>query len=226
MATKIYRTETIELIDGTKLEVSPLKIKYLREFMEAFDFIEMAKDDDEAILALANCARIAMKQYYPSIQTMEELEDSIDLPTVYKILDIAAAIKVDKDNKDETVKDQATKNEDGWKNLDLAAIESEVFLLGIWKDYDELEASLSMPEIFATISSKRELDYQEKKFLAALKGVDLDKNNKKGDEWEQMKARVFSGGGTSDPNDVLALQGQAAQKAGFGIGMGLDYKKL
>lgn len=226
MATKIYRTEVIELIDGTKLEISPLKIKYLREFMEAFDFIELANDDDEAIIALANCARIAMKQYYPSIQTMEQLEDSIDLPTVYRILDIAAAIKVDKDNKEETVKDQATKNEDGWKNLDLAAIESEVFLLGTWKDYDELESSLSLPELFATISSKRELDYQEKKFLAALKGVDLDKNNKKNDEWEQMKARVFSGGNTSDPNDVLALQGQAAQKAGFGIGMGLDYKKL
>jgi hypothetical protein len=85
-----------------------------------------------------------------------------------------------------------------------------------------------MPEIIAILSSKRDLDYQEKKFFAAIQGVDLDKQSgkNKGNEWEQMKARVFSRGGTSDPNDVLSLQGQNAAKAGFGIGMGLDYKKL
>jgi hypothetical protein len=138
---------------------------------------------------------------------------------------VAAGIKVD-DEKKEAVKTQAQDSGGGWKNLDLASLESEVFLLGIWKDYAELELALSMPELLATLNSKRDLDYQEKKFLAALKGVDLDKQSKKNDEWEQMKARVFSGNSTSDPNDVLALQGQTAQKAGFGIGMGLDYKKL
>jgi len=226
MATKIYDTEIIELVDGTRIKITPLKVKYLREFMDAFNFIDMAENDEEAIVALANCARIAMQQYYPAIQTMEDLEDSVDLPTVYRILNIAAGIKVDKENKDESVKSQATNSEAGWDKLDLAAIESEVFLLGIWKDYDELESSMSMPELFTTLSSKRDLDYQEKKFLAAIQGVDLDKQTKKNDEWEAMKARVFSNGGTSDPNDVLALQGQTAVKAGFGIGMGLDYKKL
>jgi hypothetical protein len=37
---------------------------------------------------------------------------------------------------------------------------------------------------------------------------------------------VFSGGATDDSNDVLALQGQNARKAGFGIGMGLAYEDL
>jgi hypothetical protein len=41
-----------------------------------------------------------------------------------------------------------------------------------------------------------------------------------------MKARVFSGGKAKDGNDVLALQGVNAQKAGFGIGMGLGYEDL
>jgi hypothetical protein len=41
-----------------------------------------------------------------------------------------------------------------------------------------------------------------------------------------MKARVFSGGQTSDANDILSFQGPKAQKAGFGIGMGLDYENL
>ena len=30
----------------------------------------------------------------------------------------------------------------------------------------------------------------------------------------------------SDSKDILALQGQNAVKAGFGIGMGLDYEDL
>ena len=41
-----------------------------------------------------------------------------------------------------------------------------------------------------------------------------------------MKARVFSGGSSSDPNDIVSFQGATASKAGFGIGMGLDYQDL
>lgn len=194
--------------------------------MDAFELVKEAKDDYDAIAYLSECARIAMQQYYPKIQTIEDLEDSLDLPTIYKILDVAAGIKVYKDKTEETVKKQATESGSSWDRLDLAEIEAEVFLLGIWKDYEELEDSMSMPEILATLGAKRDLDYQEKKFLAAMQGVDLDKQSGKANEWEEMKARVFSNNGTKDPNDVLALQGQNAAKAGFGIGMGLDYKKI
>jgi hypothetical protein len=65
--------------------------------------------------------------------------------------------------------------------------------------------------------------------MAAIQGVDLDKESGKDrgqQEWEDMKARVFSGGQTNDSNDVLSLQGPKAQKMGFGIGMGLDYEDL
>ena len=37
-------------------------------------------------------------------------------------------------------------------------------------------------------------------------------------------ARVCSGGKTDNPDDILAYQGVTAAKAGFGIGMGLDYE--
>jgi hypothetical protein len=86
-----------------------------------------------------------------------------------------------------------------------------------------------MPELMATIEVSRELDYTEKKFLAAIQGVDLDAQSgeSKGQkEWEDLKARVFSGGQTSDSNDILSFQGPKAQKAGFGINMGLDYEDL
>ena len=83
-----------------------------------------------------------------------------------------------------------------------------------------------MPEIVATLNAKREADYSEKKFLAAIQGIDLDKQSGKGNEWEELKARVFSKGSAANANDIVALQGANAQKAGFGIGNGLSYEKI
>jgi hypothetical protein len=80
-----------------------------------------------------------------------------------------------------------------------------------------------MPELVAILESKRDQDHIERKFLAALQGVDIDKNNKS-NAWEEMKARVYSKGKTSNPRDIVALQGTAAKRAGFGIGHGLDYE--
>ena len=229
MATTIYKSEIIHLFDGTELEITPLKIKYLREFMVAFEDVKVTKNDDEAIAALVECVRICMKQYYPSISgTVEEIEDSLDMPTIYRVLDISAGIRINKKS-EEPVKDQAVESGSTWDDLDLAKLESEVFLLGIWKDYQDLEKSLSMPELMATLEVSRELDYAEKKFMAAIQGVDLDAESGKGkgqQEWENMKARVFSKGQTNDSNDILSLQGPKAQKLGFGIGMGLDYENL
>ena len=229
MATTIYNTQIVHLFDGTELEITPLKIKYLREFMDTFKEIKKTKNDDEAIGALVECVRVCMKQFYPLIsKSVKDVEDNIDMPTVYKVLDTAAGIKINKKS-EEPVKEQALSSGQTWETLDLAKLESEVFLLGIWKDYQELEISLSMPELMATLEVIRELDYTEKKFMAAIQGVDLDKesNKDKGQkEWEDMKARVYSKGQTGDGNDILALQGPNAQKAGFGIGMGLDYEDL
>ena len=227
MASKVYDAGTIYLIDGTEISLKPLKIKYLRQFMDVFDLIKLCQNDEQSITVLSECATIAMKQYYPIIETREQLEEVMDLPTIYKLLDIAAGIKVN-ESSEESVKKQASDSGSSWEELDLAQLESEVFLLGIWRDYEELEISLSMPELIATLSSKRELDYQEKKFLAAFQGVDLDKQNGKSSQnaWEEMKARVFSRGKTEDPNDIVSFQGTKAAQNGFGIGMGLGYEDL
>jgi len=87
-----------------------------------------------------------------------------------------------------------------------------------------------MPELTSILSSKRYSDYQDKKFLAAMQGVDLDKESGGGQrgqkEWEDMKARVFSGGSSTDSSDIVSLQGQNAASAGFGIGQGLEYTSL
>ncbi len=205
------------------ISAAPLKIKYLREFLEEFDTIKKATTDDQSISVLVNCALISMQQYAPHIKTVDELEDNLDLPTIYEVIDIAAGIKINEKSED-TVKSQAVDSGASWDTLDLAKLEAEAFLIGIWKDYEELESSLSMAELTATIKIKRELDYSDKKFAAAMQGVDLDKNSGNQNAWEDMKARVFSKGAATDGNDILALQGRNAEMAGFGIGMGLDYE--
>jgi hypothetical protein len=222
MATTIYKSGSIHLIDGTEIHITPLKIKYLRPFMDVFETIESSVDEDERLATVLECVRIAMQQYYPQIKTIDQLED--------KILDLSAGISLGGSDDDKDSKSNSNDKSDGntWKKTDLAALESEVFLLGIWKDYEELESSMSMPELSATLNAKREAEYAEKKFLAAMQGVDLDEQSgrKAEDPWEAMKARVFSRGQAQDSNDVLALQGLNAAKQGFGIGMGLDYERI
>ena len=82
-----------------------------------------------------------------------------------------------------------------------------------------------MPELVAILEAKNNQDYDNRKFMAALQGVDLDSSSSE-NKWEEIKARAFSNGATSNPNDILALQGAAAERAGFGIGQGLDYEVI
>jgi hypothetical protein len=231
MPTKVYEIREIQLIDGTVIEISPLKIKYLKQFMDMFSLMKDTKSDNDAIEILSKCVRVAMKQFYPSIKTVEDVEDACDLQTIYDIIEFSAGIKINGDYQTEDTKKTSTGKDDSnsWENLDLVKLESEVFVLGIWKNFDELESSISMSELMVILESTRELDYNEKKFLAAMQGVDLDEQSgkTKEDPWEAMKARVasqVSGIGNGDPNDITSLQGQKAQQYGFGIGMGLDYE--
>lgn len=228
MATQIYKPVYLKTIDGTEFEVTPLKIKYMRLVMDEFSNISNSKNDFEVIGVLVACARLALKQFFPQTFDMENVEDMFDLPTIYKLLEVSAGIKINAKS-EEPVQNQAEENMENssWDTLDLVKLESEAFLLGIWKNFDELESSVSVQELITIISRNRELDYEEKKFLAAIQGVDIEKDSNKGQkEWENLKARVFSKGKATDSNDVLSLQGINAQKVGFGIGMGLDYEDL
>jgi hypothetical protein len=224
MATTIYKSTNIYLVDGTEVYITPLKIKYLRQFMDKFEQIKDAQENGlDANQILMESVVIAMKQYCPHIKTVEDLEDSIDMITLYDFLEASAGIKLKPSDEE---KEEPADEENSWGKLDLAKLEAEVFLLGIWKDYEDLESSLSMAELTETLNAKREAEYSEKKFLAAMQGVDLDKQSGKEDAWEKMKAKVFSGGQAANSNDILAYQGANASKAGFGIGMGLSYEKL
>lgn len=95
MATK-HEAKTVKLIDGTEISVRPLKVSLLRDFMAKFAGIaDVAEDNDKSMTLLMECVQIAMKQYKPDLaEDLEKLEDNIDLPTVYEIVEEASGINM------------------------------------------------------------------------------------------------------------------------------------
>ena len=98
----------------------------------------------------------------------------------------------------------------------------EIFLLGHWKDYEELESSLSMPEIAATLKSMYEAERRRQKFMAALQGIDLDEKideeiNERVSTIEEIQARAVSR--LTGDQDMAGAISQ-----GFTPDMGIQYK--
>lgn len=84
-----------------------------------------------------------------------------------------------------------------------------------------------MPELITTLDASRERVHRDRKFFAALQGVDIDDDSteekKPVDKLAELRTRVLTGGKSSDPNDILSLQGANTKASGFGIGDGLTY---
>lgn len=94
MATTVHEAHKIKLIDGTEITLRPLKISLLRKFMKKFEGIaEVVDDNEKSINLLMECVLIAMEQYKPELAgDLAALEDNIDLPTVYEIVEVASGI--------------------------------------------------------------------------------------------------------------------------------------
>ncbi len=96
MATTVHEGTELTLMDDTKITVRPLKISLLRPFLKKFEGIaEVAEDNDKSTTILIECVQIAMKQYKPELsEDINKLEEVLDLPTVYKIIEAASGIKL------------------------------------------------------------------------------------------------------------------------------------
>ena len=96
MATTVHEERVVTLIDGTKVKVRPLRVSLLRPFMKSFEGLGAVQtDNDKSMDVLVNCVQIAMKQYKPEwADDLEKLEDLLDLPTVYEIIEAASGINL------------------------------------------------------------------------------------------------------------------------------------
>ena len=95
MAT-VNEEKTVTMLDGTELKVRPLKISLLRDFMKKFEGIaKVADNNDKSMDILMECVQIAMKQYNPELAVdAKALEEKLDLPTVYKIVEEASGVNM------------------------------------------------------------------------------------------------------------------------------------
>jgi DNA-binding protein H-NS len=96
MATTVHEGEELVLMDGTKIKVRSLKISLLRPFMKKFEQVAgVAEDNDKSMTLLIECVQIAMEQYNPDLsKDISKLEEVLDLPTVYKIIEAASGVKL------------------------------------------------------------------------------------------------------------------------------------
>lgn len=97
MALTEYKQETLTLIDGTEIVVRPLKLSLLKPFMKKFEGVTaVAEDNEKSVNLLLECVQIAMQQYKPELAgDVKALEEILDLPTVYKIVEAASGITLD-----------------------------------------------------------------------------------------------------------------------------------
>lgn len=120
MATQVYETVEVTLLDGTDLEMSPLKISLLRKFMATFDKVSkmaLTEEDDTAkkpaakkgaaeeearsandqyLDILMDCSLIALEQYAPGKYTdRDALEEAANLTLIYRIIEAASGIQLD-----------------------------------------------------------------------------------------------------------------------------------
>lgn len=96
------------------------------------------------------------------------------------------------------------------------SIESQVFLTGgNWKNFEEMEETISLPELNALAKSIWDSKENDRVFQAALQGIDLYENRYTPDDEDDEEAYR---------NDIAQMGPYKAQLQGFGVGMGLGYE--
>ena len=85
-------------------------------------------------------------------------------------------------------------------------------LLGIWKNVEELEMYISLDELELILEAAREQEYNRNKFAAALKGIDLDKQNQQSAEEAMERVRMRA---------QARLTGESVEKLEFDA-LGID----
>ena len=99
MATTVYTVEEIELQDGKTYAFKPLNIKLLRRFMNAFSSLEAVETEDESIDQMIDLAAICIESVDKELAAdRDRLEEALDNPTIYKIIEVCAGIKLNDPN--------------------------------------------------------------------------------------------------------------------------------
>jgi len=99
MASTVYDVEEIQLQNGAIVKLKPLTIKELRKFMVAIAKTAEATTEDETLSILIEACAVALEKQLPElVKDIDAFEDTLDVPTINRILEICGGIKMDDPN--------------------------------------------------------------------------------------------------------------------------------
>jgi phosphohistidine swiveling domain-containing protein len=99
LASTVYDVEKIKLQNGAEVELKPLTIKELREFMKVIAKTATVSTEDETLTLLIDACAVALEKQLPElVKDRDAFEDVLDVPTINRILEICGGIKMDDPN--------------------------------------------------------------------------------------------------------------------------------
>ena len=99
MATTVYDVEEIQLQNGATVKLKPLTIKELRKFMAAIANTAEVTTEDETLTILIDACAVALEKQLPDlVKNRDAFEDTLDVPTINRILEVCGGIKMDDPN--------------------------------------------------------------------------------------------------------------------------------
>jgi hypothetical protein len=99
LATTVYDVEEIQLQNGAIVKLKPLTIKELREFMKVIQRTQEVTSEDETLTILIEACGVALQKQLPDlVADKDAFEDTLDVPTINRILEVCGGIKMDDPN--------------------------------------------------------------------------------------------------------------------------------
>ena len=99
MATTVYDVEEIQLQNGATVKLKPLTIKELRKFMVVIQKTAEVTSEDETLTILIEACAVALEKQLPElVKDIDAFEDTLDVPTINRILAVCGGIKMDDPN--------------------------------------------------------------------------------------------------------------------------------
>jgi hypothetical protein len=99
MASTVYDVEEIQLQNGATVKLKPLTIKELRKFMVVIQKTAEVTSEDETLTILIEACAVALEKQLPDlVKDIDAFEDTLDVPTINRILEVCGGIKMDDPN--------------------------------------------------------------------------------------------------------------------------------
>ena len=101
MPTTVYETLEVALSNGSVINIKPLTIKNLKKFLAVVKKLqdESVKTEEDAMEIFIEAGMICMQQFAPELAHDKELfENTIEIPTLMKILEVAGGLKLNNDD--------------------------------------------------------------------------------------------------------------------------------